>query len=98
MGFLSTLSHCVKSYGHFCQILALLTMPADQIWSCHVTQDPNFKNFYFVLIIHLISGKVTKFQNFQRESSPLQKLSAKNLTGVETLPPSAFRVKDDCRG
>ena len=60
MCFLLNLSHCVKSYGHFCQILALLTKPAHQIWSCHVTQDANFELFYFVIILHLILGKVTK--------------------------------------
>ena len=32
-------------------------MPAHQILSCHVTQDANFKIFYFVLILHLILGK-----------------------------------------
>ena len=25
--------------------LALFTMPAHQIWSCHVTQEANFENF-----------------------------------------------------
>ena len=37
MHFLLNWSHYVKSYGHFCQILALLTILAHQIWSCHVT-------------------------------------------------------------
>ena len=27
----------------------------------HMTQDVNFQNLYFVLILHLILGKVTKF-------------------------------------
>ena len=31
MRFLLNWSHCVKSYGHFCQILALLMIPAHQI-------------------------------------------------------------------
>ena len=61
MRFLLNWSHCVKSYGHFCQILALLTIPAHQIWSCHVTQDANFESLLFVLILHLILEKVTKF-------------------------------------
>ena len=39
------LSHCVKSYRHFCQILTLFTMPAHQIWSCHMTQDANFRRY-----------------------------------------------------
>ena len=43
MYFLLNLSHCVKSYGHFCQILASFTMPAYQIWLCHVTQEANFE-------------------------------------------------------
>ena len=45
----------------FCQILALFTMPAHQIWSCHVTQDANLENFF--LILHLILGKVTKISS-----------------------------------
>ena len=47
MRFLLNWSHCVKRYGYFCQILALLTIPAHQIWSCHVTQDANFENLLF---------------------------------------------------
>ena len=43
MYFLLNLSHYVKSYGHLCQILAFLTMPALQIWLCHVTQEANFE-------------------------------------------------------
>ena len=48
MYFLLNLSHYVKSYGHLCQILAFLTMPALQIWPCHVTQEANLeKNLLF---------------------------------------------------
>ena len=39
----------------------LFMMPAHQIWSCHVTQDADFEFFYFVQILYLILGKVTKF-------------------------------------
>ena len=46
--------------------------------------------FYFVLILHLILKKVTKFL---LGSSLLQRLSAKNLMGLENTPPSAIRVK-----
>ena len=49
MCFLLNWSHRVKSYGHFCQILALSMIPTHQIWSCHVTQDPNFENLVFRL-------------------------------------------------
>ena len=66
------------------------------IWSCQVTQDANFEIFYFVLILHLISGEVTKF--------PVEKLSISEVIskkphggGKHPLPPppppSAFRVK-----
>ena len=37
----------------------LFTMPAHQIWSCHVTQEANFENF--LVCPNLILGKVTKF-------------------------------------
>ena len=75
----------------FCQILALLTMSANQIWSCHVTQDANFENFVFFPNSTFNIRKVTKF--------PVKKLSSsevisKNLTGggKHPPPPSAFRV------
>ena len=45
MYFLLNFSHCVKSYGDFCPILALFTMPVHQICSCQVTQDANFEHF-----------------------------------------------------
>ena len=47
MYFLLILSHCVKRYEHFCQILALFTMPTHQIWSCHATRVNNFEKFLF---------------------------------------------------
>ena len=63
MYFLLNLSHCLKSYGHFCQFFCccFFTMPAHQKWSCHVTQDAEFEFFYFVLILYLILRNVTKF-------------------------------------
>ena len=92
MCFLLNLSHCVKCYGHFVNILALFMMPTHQIWSCHVTQDANFEIFHFVLILQLILGKVTKF--------PAEKLSTSEVIskkphggGGGGTPPSAFRVK-----
>ena len=45
MYFLLNINHCVKSYVHLCQILALFTMPNHQILSCNVTQARNFENF-----------------------------------------------------
>ena len=47
MYFLLNLSHYVKSYDHLCQILAFFTMPALQIWPCHVTQEANFEKISF---------------------------------------------------
>ena len=41
--FLLNLSRFVKSYGHFCQILGILTMPAHLIWSSHVTEEVNLE-------------------------------------------------------
>ena len=59
--FLLNLSHSVKSYGHFCHILALFKMSIHQIWSCHVTQKCKFQKFIiFFPILHLMLGKVTK--------------------------------------
>ena len=58
---LLNLSHYVKSYGHFCQILAIFTMLAHQIWSCHVTQEPNFENFLFCPDSIFNIGEITKF-------------------------------------
>ena len=48
------------------------------------------KRFYFVIILHLILEKVTKY--LVKSSLP-QKLSTKNLMVGGKQPPSAFRVK-----
>ena len=60
MHFSLNLSHYVKNCGHFCQILAFFIMPAHQILSYHVTKKQISHFFYFVLILHLILGKITK--------------------------------------
>ena len=95
MYFLSNLSHCVKNYGRSCQILSFFTMPACQIWSCHITQNANFENVLFCPNSTFNIGKVTKFLV---ESSLVQKLLGKNFMGWgggggNTLIPSASRVK-----
>ena len=77
MCFLLNWNHCVKSYGYFCQILALLVIPAHQIWSFHVTQDAKFKNYLFcpdstfnIRKSHkLSSGKALYFRCYQQETS-----------------------------
>ena len=61
----------------FCQILAFLTMPAHQIWSCHVTQEANFEKFLFcpsstfnIRKSHKISGgKALYFRSYQPKTS-----------------------------
>ena len=64
--------------GIFCQILAFFTIPAHQIWSCYVTQEAHFEIFYFVLIPHLILGKVTKFL---LEKISISEVISQNLAG-----------------
>ena len=88
MYFLLNLNHCVKSYEHFCLILAFFTMPAHHIWSFHVTQDTNFDFLYFVLILHLILGKVTKF--LVKKLSTSDVISQKTSQGWKT--PSSLPV------
>ena len=90
MYFLLNLSHYVKSYGHLCQILAFLTMPALQIWPCHVTQKANFEKIYFFLILHLILDKAAKF--LVEKLSTSEVISQKPHGGWKHPPPSAFRV------
>ena len=77
----------------FLSNFGFFTMPAHQIWSCHVTQEANFEFFYFVPILHLILGKVTKF--LVEKLSFSEVISQKPHGGLEnTPPPSAFRVKN----
>ena len=74
MHFLLNWSHCVKSYGNFSQILALLTIPAHQIWSCHVIKDANFENLLFC--------PNSKFNIRKSQKISVAKLSIlKDLTG-----------------
>ena len=86
MYFLLNFSHYVKSCGHFCQILDFLWCPLTKYGHVMWPKKQMSKKCYFFLILDLILGKVKKFLV---ESSLLQKLSAKNLTGAS---PSAFRV------
>ena len=85
MYFLLNLSHYVKCYGHLCQILAFFTMPALQIWPCHVTQEANFEKillfpnsaFNIEKSCKVSSGKVLYFRSYQ----------PKTPRGVENTPP-----------
>ena len=79
MYFLLNLSHYVKRYGHFCQILAFLTMPTHQIWSCHVTHEANFEIFLFC---PNSTFNIRKFTTFLLEKLSISEvISPENLTG-----------------
>ena len=75
--FLLNSNTYVKSYGHFCQMLAFFTMPAHKIWSCHVTQKAHFEKFLFcpnstfnIGKNHKVSsGKALYFRRYQAKTS-----------------------------
>ena len=77
MYILLNLSHYVKRYGHLCQILAIFTVPAPQIWPCHVTQEANlekilvFPNFAFNIrkSYKISSWKALHFRSYQPKTS-----------------------------
>ena len=99
MYFLLNLSHYVKSYGHSCQFLAFFTMPAFQIWPCHVTQEANFGKILFFPNFAFNIRKTYKISS--RKALYFRSLSAKNITGGGggggrgggKHPLSAFRVQ-----
>ena len=76
--------------GIFVKFWHFFTMPAYQIWSCHVTQEANFENFlfcpnstFYIRKSHKISsGKVLYFRSYQPRTS----------REWNPPPPSAFRV------
>ena len=90
MYFLLNLSHYVKLYGHFCNILAFLRFPLTKY--VHVTWPKKqiSKIFYFVLILHLILGKVTKF--LVEKLSTSEVISQKPHGGWKTPPPRPLPV------
>ena len=73
MRFSLNMSHYVKRYGHLCQILAFLTMPASQIWPCHGIQEANFEEilifrnslFNIRKSYKISSRKALCFRNYQ---------------------------------
>ena len=80
MYFLLSLSHCVKSYGHFRQILAIFTVPTHQIWSCHVSHVANFENFNF------LPNSIFNVRKSVENLSTSEVISQKPH-GVESTPP-----------
>ena len=95
MYFLLTLSYYVKSYGHLCQILAFFTMPALQIWPCHMTQEANFEKILLFPNSAFTIGKSCRISS--RKALYLEVNSQKPHWGVENTPPppSAFRVNSN---
>ena len=85
MYFLLNLSHYVKSYGHLCQILAFLTMPALQIWPCHVTQEANFEKILLFPNSAFNIGKSCKISS--RKALYFRSYQPKTSRGVENTPP-----------
>ena len=66
----------------------IFTMPALQIWPCHVTQEANLEKIYFFLILHLILGKAAKFPVAKLFTSAV--ISRKPHWEVENTHPQCF--------
>ena len=87
MYFLLNLSHYVKVMGIYVKSWHF-TMPALQIWPCHVTQEGNFEKFYFFLILYLLR-KVTKFVVEKLSTSEVISQNPHGEGGWKT-PPQCF--------
>ena len=85
MYFLLNLNHYVKSYGHLSQILAFFTMPALQIWPCHMTQEANFKKKLFFPNSAFNIGKSCNISS--RKALYFRSYQPKTSQGVENTPP-----------
>ena len=87
------MSKVMGIYGHLWTFMSNFTMPAFQIWPCHVTQEENFKRILFVLnsafnirkSYKICSRKALYFRSYQPKTS-------RGGGGWKT-PPSALRVK-----
>ena len=95
MYFLLNLSHYVKNYGHLCQFLAFLLCPLSKYDDVTWPKKQISKKNNFFLILHLISGKVTKFLVEKLLTSEVinQKPHEGGGGGGKHPLPSAFRVK-----
>ena len=93
MHFLLNLSHYVKSYGHLCQILAFFTMPALQLWPCHVTQEANFEKILFFPNSANNIGKSCKISS--RKALYFRSYQPKTPRGVENTPPVLLGLRTD---
>ena len=81
MYFLLNLSHYLKSYEHFCEILGLFVMLTHQIWSFLVTHVLTLENFLFCPNSAFNSHRISS-----RNSSTSEVISQKPHMGWETPP------------
>ena len=92
MYFLLNSSHYVKSYGHLYQILAFFTMPAPQIWPCHVTQEGHFEKILFSPNSAFNIRK--SYKSFSRKAHYFRSYQPKTSLGGgggwKTPPPQCF--------
>ena len=91
MYFLLNLSHYVKSYGHLCQFLAFFTMPALQIWPCHVTQEANLEKKIIFSNSAFNIGKSCKISS--RNALYFRRYQPKTSRGVD--PPVLLGLSQD---
>ena len=68
------------------------TMPAHQIWSCHVTQDANFEHILFFSNSTLNIRKSKKF--LVEKLSTSEVISQKPHGSFHPPPPKGFRVNN----
>ena len=85
MYFLLNLSHYVKRYGHFCQILVFFMMPAHKILSCHVTEAAKFENVLFCPNSTFNRRKSHKISSGKLSTS--EAISQKSHRGGGVFPP-----------
>ena len=85
MYFLLNLIHYVSSYGHLYQILAFLRCPLSKYGHVTWPKKQISKKFYFLLILHYILGKVTKFRVEKLSTSEI--ISQKPLGGGKNPTP-----------
>ena len=83
MLFLLNLSHCVKSYGHLCQIY----QTTHQIWSGHVTLASNSENFYFSP--NFVLNFRESYQIWEKLAQEQKSYRQKTNWGWNTPPPQS---------
>ena len=87
--FIEFESLCQKLWA-FMSNFGIFTMPALQIWSCHVTQEAHFEKILLFPNFAFIIGESCKISS--RKALYFRSYQPKTSWGVENTPPSAFRV------